>query len=222
MAKSRVRILAIVLAGLVVGAGYIVYDLNRPVRSSLKSFDPDEVAHLETEMWRSYYDRQQAKLFFQLAELLRTEYNLPFVRSHVVAWDAAKAAFVFKRGRERRDYERAIPPLIEYYREIRDVAVEPFEVSRVAELELEWWIVHRERKDAAPGALDRALADLQAAVFGLPAEVFEEHARLRAEAMTIRDDRAETGGVSETDWLRIDELLRISWRSLHDAVNASP
>jgi hypothetical protein len=46
-----------------------------------------------------------------------------------------------------------------------------------------------------------------------------EHARLRAEAMEIRDTKAEQGGVTEEDWRRIDELLHQSWRSLHAAVN---
>ncbi len=34
------------------------------------------------------------------------------------------------------------------------------------------------------------------------------------------DTRADTGGVTEDDWARIDELLHASWRSLHGAVNS--
>src|SRR5919199_1234799 len=45
-------------------------------------------------------------------------------------------------------------------------------------------------------------------------------ARLRAEAMEIRDRQAEQGGVTEEDWKRIDELLHQSWRSLWGAVNS--
>jgi hypothetical protein len=43
--------------------------------------------------------------------------------------------------------------------------------------------------------------------------------RRRAEAMEIRDSKADQGGVNEEDWRRIDELLQQSWRSLHAAVN---
>ena len=53
-------------------------------------------------------------------------------------------------------------------------------------------------------------------IYNLPKEVFLEHGRLRAEAMEIRDSKAETGGVSEEDWQKIDELLHQSWRSLHE------
>lgn len=76
------------------------------------------------------------------------------------------------------------------------------------DLELEWWIIHRHRAQHAPGDLDKALAELQAEIYRVPVDRLMEHGRLRAEAMTIRDTKAEQGGVTETDWARIDELLR--------------
>jgi hypothetical protein len=200
-------------------AAWVAFDLYRPVSTSLREFDADEVARLETEMWRSYYSRERVKLFGQLAQLLRTQYRLPFWRSNAVAYRAAKAAFVFKDGRGRADYERALPDLESFYQSIRTVADTDFDTRRAAQLELEWWIVHRERRAHAPGDLDRALADLQAELYHVPPERLAEHARLRAEAMEIRDTKAEQGGVTEEDWKRIDELLHGSWRSLHAAVN---
>jgi len=47
-----------------------------------------------------------------------------------------------------------------------------------------------------------------------------EHGRLRAEAMSIRDRKAESGGVTEEDWNRINDLLRQSWQSLAKAVKS--
>jgi len=38
--------------------------------------------------------------------------------------------------------------------------------------------------------------------------------------MTIRDTKAETGGVREEDWAKINELLHSSWRSLAAAVKS--
>jgi hypothetical protein len=204
---------------IIVLLAWAAYDLYAPRRTSLREFDADEVARLETAMWRSYYSRERLKLFRELAELLRKQYRLPPLRSNAVAYRAAKAAFVFKDGRSRADYERALPDLVSFYQSIRAVSDTDFDVERAARLELEWWIVHRERRRHAPGDLDRALADLQAEIFRLPAERFAEHARLRAEAMAIRDTEAERGGVTEEDWRRIDELLHQSWRSLHAAVN---
>ena len=58
--------------------------------ADLRDFDPDAVARLETDMWRSYYDRRQVLLFFQLAKTLRTQYHAPFLRSNVIAFRGAK------------------------------------------------------------------------------------------------------------------------------------
>ena len=77
---------------------WAAFDLYAPRRTSMREFDADEVARLETAMWRSYYSRQRVKLFGELAELLRTQYRLPLLRSNAVAYRAAKAAFVFKAG----------------------------------------------------------------------------------------------------------------------------
>jgi hypothetical protein len=198
---------------------YLAYDLYGPHTTRLRDFDPQQVAQIETQMWRSYYDKERLKLFTQLAGLMRTQYRMPLVRSNEAAYQAAKAAFVFKEGKQRADYEKALPNLINFYRDIRAQSDIAFDVERAAQLELEWWIVHRQRAQHQPGDLARALAELQAEIFRLPAARFAEHARLRAEAMTIRDEKAAAGGVSEADWQHIDELLRQSWQSLWRAVN---
>jgi hypothetical protein len=216
--KGR-RFLFIIAALVVAVAAWVVYDLYAPRRTSLRDFDPDEVARLETDMWRSYYSRERVRLFTQMSELLRTQYRLPLWRSNAVAYRAAKAAFVFKDGRSRADYERALPDLFSYYKSIREVSDTDFDPERAARLELEWWIIHRERATHAPADLDRALASLASEIYRVPADKLMEHARLRAEAMTIRDSKAEHGGVTEEDWKHIDELLHDSWRSLHTAVN---
>ena len=218
MRRSRVLwlIVAVIGAALV----WIAVDLYAPRSTKMRSFDPNEVARLETAMWRSYYDRQRLRLFKEMAELLRTQYNMPFWRSNRVAYEAAHAAFVFKDGRNRADYEQALPDLRNYYASLRELSDIPFDVERAARLELEWWIVHRERAQHAPGDLQRALAESAAEVYRVPVERLMEHARLRAEAMTIRDKKAEAGGVTEEDWARIGELLRASWQSLFRAVNS--
>ncbi|MEA2174559.1 MAG: hypothetical protein QOD00_2151 [Blastocatellia bacterium] len=210
----------IVAAILLVLWVWVILDLYGPRQAHLRDFDADEVARQDTAMWRSYYGRQRFLLFRQLSELLRTQYNLPFLRSNLVAYHAAKAAFVFKDGKNRADYEKALPDLRSFYMEIRKVSDVPFDAERAAQLELEWWIVHRQRADHQEGDLARALADLSAEIYHVPAERLMEHGRLRAEAMTIRDNKAEAGGVTEADWQKIDELLHASWKSLKAAVNS--
>jgi hypothetical protein len=215
--KLALKMLLIVGVALL---SWVLYDLYAPRTARLREFDPNEVVRLETAMWRSYYEKQRLQLFNQLSELLRTQYHLPLIRSKQVAYYAADAAFVFKKGKQRADYEQALPDLVKFYQSVRNISDIPFDVDRAARLELEWWIVHRQRADHPPGDLARALAELQAEIYGVPIERLMDHGRLRAEAMTIRDTRAEEGGVTEADWSRIDGLLRQSWRSLSDAVKS--
>lgn len=215
--KKKIVIRAIVLV-LVLVVCWFAYDLYYPRTTQMREFDPDEVARLETAMWRSYYEKKRVQLFNQLAELLRTQYGMSTLRSNQIAYYGADAAFVFKQGQQRSDYEKALPDLVRFYAAIRKMSDIPFDVDRAARLELEWWIIHRQRAQHAPGDLEKALADLQAEIYHVPVDRLMEHGRLRAEAMTIRDTKAENGGVTEADWARINELLKQSWRSLAKAV----
>src|SRR6266404_400326 len=214
MRKIVFRVVVILVVLLICGA---LYDLYYPRTTHMREFDPDEVARLETAMWRSYYEKQRLQLFNHLAELLRSQYGMSQLKSNQVAYYGANAAFVFKQGQQRSDYEKALPDLLRFYGAIRKLSDIPFDVDRAARLELEWWIVHRQRDQHAPGDLAKALAELQAEIYRVPVERVMEHGRLRAEAMTIRDTKAETGGVTEEDWTKINELLRQSWRSLAQA-----
>jgi hypothetical protein len=208
-----------VLAGVVLaGAGWAAGRVARgPARVDIRAFDPDEVARLETAMWRSYYDRRRLPLFGQLVALLRGQFRLAPARSLALALLATRAAAVFQVGRDQADYQRALPDLERYYAAILAVSDTPFDAGRAARLELDWWIVHREVAEQArgPAELERALAGLAAELYQVPAERLGVHAERRAEAMTIRDRRAqEPGGVAEADWDRIQSLLRLAWRAL--------
>lgn len=214
--RSKIMLL-VPLALLLVFVGW---DLWGPHHASLRDFDADAVARLETRMWRSYYEKHEGALFRDMAVLLRTQYHLPWLRSYQVAYEAARAAFVFKRGRVRTDYEKALPSLRRYYEAIRRVSDTPFDADRAARLELEWWIVHRQRDMHVPEDLDTALAALQAELYALPAERFAAHAHLRAAAMILRDTDAEGQGVTSEDWQRIEDLLRQSWGDLARVVRS--
>lgn len=219
MKKIFVRILLGILMIGILLAAWIAFDIYTPHKVDIRDFDADEIARLDTAMWRSYYSRERVRMYRELTELLEKQYKLNFWRRQIVAFYAAKAAFLFKDGKSRADYEKALPDLEKFYSEIRDISTTDFDAKRAAKLELEWWIVHRERAKYKEGDLARALAETAAEIYKMPPENFLEHGRLRAEAMEIRDSKAESGGVTEEDWQKIDELLHGSWRSLHETVN---
>ncbi len=214
---SKIALVLLMIGGLL--GVWIAFDLLAPHKVDIRDFDADEIARLDTAMWRSYYSRERVRMFSQLTEVLQKQYKLRFWRRQLMAFYAAKSAFVFKDGKSRADYQKALPDLEKFYTEIRDISTTDFDVKRATKLELEWWIVHRERAKYLEGDLANALADAASALYNVPKENFLEYGRFRAEAMKIRDTKAESGGVTEEDWQKIDELLHRSWRSLQSAVN---
>jgi hypothetical protein len=209
----------VLLAAVAGGAGWAVAELARPRRADIRVFDPDEVARLETAMWRSYYDRRRLPLFGQLVALLQGQFHLQPLRAVTLAGLAARAAAVFQVGASHDDYRRALPYLERYYGAIRAVSEVPFDPRRAAWLELEWWIVHREGDRHPPGDLEHALAALAAELYQVPAERLWAHASRRAQAMTIRDHAAEREvGVLGDDWARIEAVLWVAWKALADEV----
>ena len=209
----------VLLAAAAGGAGWAVAELTRPRRADIRVFDPNEVARLETAMWRSYYDRRRLPLFGQLVALLQGQFHLQPLRAVALAGLAARAAAVFQVGAGHDDYRRALPYLERYYRAIRAVSETPFDPGRAAWLELEWWIVHREVELHQPGDLEAALADLAAELYQVPAERLWTHASRRAEAMTIRDHASHRAvGVLDDDWDRIEAVLWVAWKALADEV----
>jgi len=207
--------MVVIVAALSIWAGL---DLFGPHRADIRRFDPNAVAHLDTVMWRSYYDRRPRELFLQLAELMRLQFHFPLLRSNEAAAYAARAAFVFKDGHSRADYEKALPDLVKYFQAIREISQTSFDAQRAAQLELEWWIVHRERGKHADGDLPLALAVAASELYQVPADKLMEYGWYRTDAMKIRDTKAPAGGVTDNDWRQIETDLQAAWQSLAKAI----
>ena len=84
----------LLLAGLL--AGWVLIDLLVPRKGDFRRFDPAGVAQLDGAMWRAYYEQKPVLLAWQSAKLLREQVHAPFWRSFVMAYHAAKAAFLVK------------------------------------------------------------------------------------------------------------------------------
>jgi hypothetical protein len=216
--QSRKTFRRVMLGALAIFVVYAGVDLFWPFKNDLRQFDPIALGKLETDMWRSYYDRKPLKLFFELTEMLRTQYKFPWLRSFLGAYYATDAAFVFKDGKQRSDYEKSLPALESYFNTIRRTGNINFDISRAAKLELEWWIVHRQREHYGKAALDSACANAAAAIYLVSPDSTFEHGRLRAEAMVIRDTQAAAAGVREQDWAQIDKLLQACYKSLRRVI----
>lgn len=198
---------------------WISIDLFVPRQHSIRQFDPKRVAQLETDMWRSYYDKRPALLFWQLAGGLREQFHASFWRSFGLAFQATRAAFTFKQGQSRADYGKTLPSLIAYYEAIQELTIERFDVKKVAQLELEWWIVHRQRERYSYADLTDALVQTSAALYTQPSAGFVAYGRLRSEAMRLCDEAGRRpNGATEADWQQINRKLVSAWSTLHEAV----
>lgn len=186
-------------------------------KTDLRQFNAVEVGQLDADMWRAYYEKKPGKLFLQLSRLMRRQFHAPYWRSLSMAWYAGKAAFVFKEGSRREEYARALPYLERYYSAVNRLSNKPFEVQKVAQLELEWWIIRREPACYSPADWERILAEEAGEMYHLPAGRFTEYARQRTKAMLLRDAKGEQ--ITEEDWAKINSLLQECWTSLYRSLN---
>ncbi|HJU72180.1 MAG TPA: hypothetical protein VJ717_00430 [Gemmatimonadaceae bacterium] len=209
------RVSLLVFAAL---ATWIAVDLLRPRQTDFRQFDAALIGRLDGEMWRSYYERKPARLFWQLAHSLRAQFNAGFWSSFPMAYRAAKAAFTFKDGQSRDDYAKALPDLERYFASINELSLTPFDAKAAAQNELEWWIIRRERDKYTTADWERYIAAVAAEIYRLPQDRFAEYARLRVQAMVLRDERGNA--ITEQDWATIASLLQRSWGELATAVRS--
>lgn len=214
--RSWLRPSRIALIIVVAIPAWIALDILMPRQTDFRQFDAVATGRLDSDMWRSYYERKPATLFWQLARSLRVEFHAGFWRSFPIAYRAAKAAFTFKDGRSRDDYAKALPDLERYFAAINSLSLTPFNPKTAARDELEWWIIRREPRLHSTADWEGLIAAVAAEIYGVPAERLTDYARLRVEAMVLRDARGEK--ITEQDWSQITSLLERSWSELADAV----
>src|SRR4051794_23024221 len=116
--NSRRRWRLVLIAGLLALVAAVLF-FFWPRRASLRAFNPESVARLETVMWRHYYEREYASLFRALYALARDEYRFSPWDSARLSFYAAKGAGVFQRSHSRDEAQQALPMLERYYSVIR-------------------------------------------------------------------------------------------------------
>jgi hypothetical protein len=157
---------------------WIISDLSIDRNVNLRKFDLRQIAQLDANMWRSYYEKKPLLLFWQLAYLTRQQADAPFWRSILLAFYAARSAFIFKEGTNRTGYAKALAPLESYYQQLYQLSDTPFNVREAARTELEWWIIRREREKHSIREWTRLQAQVASQLYRLPPENFHEYARL--------------------------------------------
>jgi hypothetical protein len=203
------------LSSIVLVAG-LALDLFAPVKRDFKIFDPVTVGKLDAAMWRSYYEKKPTQLFFQLGSLVHHQFQAPRFRSYMIAYYSAKAAFIFKNGHDRADYEKALPYLVAYYQQLESISKSHFNFRLMAKTELEWWIIRRESDIHTPEDWKILLGQQAEIMYSIPANRFGTYAEQRVQAMLLRDGKGQT--MDEDDWKQIEKRCIDAWTAFHDAV----
>jgi hypothetical protein len=161
-----------------------------------RSFDPRRVGSLECDAWVAYYRREWPKFLRSAVLLTRHTFGLPWPGTLRGAWLVLRANQLWAPypdndpGGARRAMER-------FYRLVAERHDESFDPARAAELEVEWWRVHRQHQHTEPpessDTLVQALARLYSYVYSVPEAEVRVAARERAVAMDHSDRWVKEG-----------------------------
>jgi hypothetical protein len=172
---------------------------NGAGRGSVKphrAFDPRRVGRLECQAWVTYYRREWLKFLRAAIAVTRHAFALPWPATVYGAWLVLRANQLWAPVPDN-DPDAARRTMERFYRLVASHHDEHFEPARAAELEVEWWRVHREQQRSDRGGGGRQLIDALAALYAYLYDVPERQVRLAAEqralAMNCSDRWVEAG-----------------------------
>ena len=145
---------------------------------------------LECDAWVAYYRREWLKFLRSAVLLTRHTFALPWLGTLHGAWLVLRGNQLWAPYPDN-DPDGARRVMERFYRLVAEHHEESFDSARAAELEVEWWRVHREHQHAeradSSDALVQALARLYSYVYSVPEAEVRVAARERALAMDHSD-----------------------------------
>lgn len=182
-------------------------------------FDPDRLAYFEAAGWRAYYDRKWLSVLRLMLQLFGEQFHIPFPRSLLAAYYITRASLAWAPA--DHDEDKTLSYLKKYYRIARRYSDLPFDSDRAAELELDYWVVHRKllgRSDTAD--LVETMTRLHSEIFGLPPGQTRPSAEYRVRAVVVVD-RITSGQSTDNpgDWAVIEDTLHRCYRSLRQELD---
>src|SRR4051812_27355521 len=109
----------------------------------MHAFDPRAVGGWECRAWETYYRRRWAAFLVASVVLVRSAFGMSWTRTLVGAWLVLRANMVWAPFPDN-DPDKARALMTRFYQLLRASGAAGFAPRRAAELEVEWWRVHRE------------------------------------------------------------------------------
>ncbi len=189
-------------------------------RHAARTFDPVDLARLESAAWIGYYRREWFRVLAASVGLVRCGFALSWPKTLWGAWLVLRANQLWAPYPDN-DPEGARILMTKFYALVGGGDTE-FDPRRAARLEVEWWRVHRDLQhgdSSNPAELGSAVAALYAYTYARPIADVRESGELRAEAMRLCDRWVEAGrDLGDARVPAIGRTLLRSYRSLRTAV----
>lgn len=183
-------------------------------------FEPERVAYYEANGWRAYYERKWFQVLRLIIGLCQEQFHIPFPMSVLAGYYTVRASAAWVPV--DHDEQKVLSYLEKFYRIARRYSGLQFDPVRVAQLELQYFDVHRRLVGAEnKNEFIETMGQLHSELFGLPPEAVRESALWRVRAADIVD--LITGKLStniEEDWATLEDYLRLCYRSLQLALTS--
>ena len=167
----------------------------------------------------AYYQKDWRKLLRVSIGLVKESFALSLWQAIYGAYLVARAEIAFAPFPEN-DVPKAETYMRRFYQMIKDTHHEDFDVARAAQLEINWWSVHRKLfGNAENQKLVDALANLYVEAYGVDSPKLKEAAQQRAMGMLYSDLWVNEGKVKDSPLLtKEEEALYNSYTLLKEAI----
>jgi hypothetical protein len=192
------------------------------MKAEAQQFDPAKVAYYEKAGWEAYYARQWGRAFGLMVNLNREQFRMPLLTAIAGAVDVVRASQAFA-PLEGNDVPLAKKYIEKYYEKARKSVGIEADAAKLAELEMDYWVVHRQlamqrKMDQSKGEMGpmvQSLEHLHAALFTASPEAIKRSAKLRAEA-AVAVDRITSGYSKDVaaDWREVEAKLNEAYSAL--------
>jgi hypothetical protein len=185
----------------------------------IRHFDPSKIAHYEKENYVAYYQKDWLKLLRVSVGLVRESFGLSWLQAVFGAYLVARAEIAFAPF-PKNDVPLAEAYMTRFYRFIKNIHHEDFDMSRAAKLEVNWWSVHRKLFGNADNQeLVDALTGLYAEAYGVDPAKVKSAARDRAQGMLYSDLWVNAGQPKDSPLLAQEEAALLkSYAELKEAI----
>jgi len=189
-----------------------------------RPFDPVAVGRAECAAWAAYYRHEWLTFLRAALAMVSAGFGMDRARTVRGAWYVLQANRAWAPYPDN-DPDQARAYMRRFYQLVLESGWGGPDPVRAAELEVEWWRLHRAHQHGTAG-LDELVAALDALyseVYLVPPGTMLAAARLRAEAMDYSDAWVQAGKDPADPLLaRERRALIASFTALRDAVDRQP